>query len=46
MYPVAWEKICRHKYEGVLGVRRNQDINGVNIAKLGWKILTERTTFA
>ena len=37
---VAWDDVCKHKYEGGLGIRKNEDVNRASIAKLGWRILT------
>ena len=42
MFPlVARDAICRPKYEGGLGIRKNNDINKASIAKLGWRILPD-----
>ena len=38
---VAWENVCRPKYEGDLGIRKNDDVNRAAIDKLGWRILTD-----
>ena len=38
---VAWDEVCRRKYEGGLGIRRNEDVNKGSITKLGWRILTD-----
>lgn len=37
---VSWDKICGPRCEGGLGIRKYQDINAANLAKLGWKVLT------
>ena len=37
---VAWDEICRPKFERGLGIRRNEDVNNALITKLGWRILT------
>lgn len=39
---VSWDKICRPKSGGGLGLRKMEDINAASIAKLGWKILTDK----
>lgn len=31
---VSWDKICRPKCEGGLGIRKYQDVNAANLAKL------------
>ena len=31
---VAWNDICRPKFEGGLGIRKNKDVNRASIAKL------------
>ena len=38
---IAWDDVCRPKYEGGRGIRKNEDVNRASIAKLGWKILTD-----
>lgn len=40
LYTLAWDKICRPKSEGGLGIRRIEDVNATFLAKQGWKILT------
>lgn len=35
----CWDKICRTKCEGGLGIRRTEDINAAFLPKQGWKIL-------
>ena len=36
---VAWDEVCRPKFEGGLGIRKNGDVNKVTIAKLDRRIL-------
>lgn len=38
---ISWNKICRAKYQGVLGIKKTRDINAALLTKLGWKILTD-----
>lgn len=38
---VVWEKICRPKWEGGLGVRKTEDVDTAFLAKQGWKILKQ-----
>ncbi|XP_021761435.1 uncharacterized protein LOC110726292 [Chenopodium quinoa] len=38
---IAWDKICRPKNAGGLGLRRTMPLNNAFIAKLGWKIISE-----
>lgn len=35
---MAWDKTCRPKCEGGLGIRRTEDINATYLAKRGWKV--------
>ena len=37
---VAWDNVCRPKFEGDLGIKKNDDVNKASIAKVGWRILT------
>ena len=37
---VAWDKVCRPKQLGGLGLRKTSAVNTAFLAKLGWKILT------
>lgn len=38
---ISRDKIYRSKCEGGLGIKKLQDVNAANLAKLGWKILKE-----
>ena len=38
---VAWDKICRPKQLGGLGIRKTAAVNIAFLAKLGWKFLTQ-----
>lgn len=42
MHPVAWKKICRPKSEGGIGIRRTQNVNAANMAKLDGKLLQKK----
>ncbi|KAJ7972899.1 reverse transcriptase [Quillaja saponaria] len=41
LYLQAWDKICMPKSYGGLGIRRIQDTNRAQLAKIGWRILNE-----
>ena len=42
MFPLlAWGDVCEPKFEGVLGITKNEDVNKASIAKLRWRILIE-----
>lgn len=38
---IAWNKICRTKCVGSLGISKTEDINSTFLAKQGWKILKQ-----
>ena len=38
---IAWDKICRPKALGGLGLRKSAAVNTAYLAKLGWKFLTQ-----
>ena len=38
---VAWEEVCRLKFEGSLGIRQNEDVNKASITMLRWRILMD-----
>jgi len=42
---VAWDKVCRPKQLGGLGLRKTSAVNTAFLAKLGWKILTQPENF-
>jgi len=42
---VAWDKICRPKLLGGLGLRKSAAVNTAFLAKLVWKILTQPENF-
>lgn len=40
---IAWDKICQPKNYGGLGLRKTGAVNSTFLAKLGWKILSDRS---
>lgn len=36
---LSWNKICRPKREGGLGIRKTADMNKALLAKVGWRLL-------
>ena len=38
---IAWDDVCRLKYEGGLRIRKNKDVNKAAIDKLSWRILID-----
>ena len=42
---VAWDKICRPKFLGGLGLIKSVAVNTAYLAKLGWKIRTQPDNF-
>jgi len=42
---IVWDKICRPKQLGGLGIRKSAAVNTTFLAKLGWKILTQPENF-
>jgi len=42
---VAWDKICRPKKLGGLGLRKTSAINTAFVAKLSWKFLTQSNNY-
>lgn len=38
---LTWDKICRHKGEGGVGIRRGEDANAAVLAKQNWKVLKQ-----
>ncbi|KAL9686221.1 hypothetical protein QQ045_023676 [Rhodiola kirilowii] len=43
---VSWEKICRPKEEGGLGIRRLEDVKKCLLTKLAWRFLQNQTIWA
>ncbi|XP_077251955.1 uncharacterized protein LOC143891210 [Tasmannia lanceolata] len=43
-HSIAWETICRPKYEGGLGIRKLGDLNSAAQLKLLWHIVDKRNT--
>jgi len=39
---VAWERLCKPKREGGLGIRSAKEMNNALLAKLGWRLLNTR----
>lgn len=39
---VSWDKICRPKTDGGLGIRVSRDMNKALIAKVGWRLIHDR----
>lgn len=39
---VAWDKLCRPKERGGIGLKRASEMNKALLAKLGWRLLTNR----
>ena len=42
---VACDDVCRPKFEGGLGIRKNEDVSRASIAKLNWRILIDNDSF-
>jgi len=42
---VAWDKVCKQKKIGALGIRKASAVNTVFLGKLGWKYLTQPDNF-
>ena len=42
---VAWDKICRPKKLGGLGLRKTSAVNTAFVAKLLWKFLTQSNNY-
>lgn len=40
---VAWDKVCKPREEGGLGIRRFRDVNFAMLMKLGWQILNKES---
>ena len=38
---VSWDKVCRPKSDGGLGIRGSRDMNKALIAKVGWRLLQD-----
>ncbi|KAL6225750.1 hypothetical protein ACLB2K_004599 [Fragaria x ananassa] len=43
--PVAWKEICKPKAQGGLGVRPADFFNKAAIAKLAWKVITDKSNW-
>ncbi|KAG7533623.1 Ribonuclease H domain [Arabidopsis thaliana x Arabidopsis arenosa] len=41
---VAWEKVCKPKKEGGLGIRLSRDMNKALISKVGWRLIKDHTS--
>ena len=39
---ITWDRICRHKYRGGIGLRKTAAVNIAFQCKLAWKILTNK----
>lgn len=39
---VSWEKVCKPKQYGGLGLRKARDVNMAFIMKAGWRLCTQR----
>ena len=35
---VRWERVCKPKDQGGLGIRNSRDMNQASLAKIGWKL--------
>lgn len=42
---VSWEKVCKPKTEGGLGIRKSRDMNRALIAKVGWRLLYDTRVY-
>lgn len=38
---LSWDRICRPKFEGGLGIRKAFDMNTTLIAEIGWRLLSD-----
>ncbi|KAG7567714.1 Ribonuclease H domain [Arabidopsis thaliana x Arabidopsis arenosa] len=41
---LSWKKVCRPKAEGGLGLRPAQDMNKALVAKVGWRLIQDKTS--
>lgn len=41
---VAWDKICRPKTDGGLGIRKSREMNKALVAKVGWRLLNDNNS--
>ncbi|CAA7023532.1 unnamed protein product [Microthlaspi erraticum] len=41
---LSWNKVCRPKGEGGLGIRKSHEMNKALIAKLSWRLLKDETS--
>lgn len=41
---IAWKRVCVPKKEGGIGIRKAIDMNKALLAKVGWRLLQDRTS--
>ena len=41
---ISWKKVCLPKKEGGLGIRSSRDMNTALLAKIGWRLLEDKTS--
>ena len=44
LHLLSWDKVCRPKAEGGLGIRKSMDMNKAHVAKVGWRFMQDRTS--
>ena len=44
LHLLSWDKVCRPKAEGGLGIRKSMDMNKALVAKVGWRLMQDRTS--
>lgn len=44
MHLVSWEKVCRPKHYGGLGLRKARDVNLAFMVRAGWRLCTQQDT--